>query len=60
MNLTFFIPVYKLGDPINGHDASLGTSHYSQVDDLFAFEPDAIDYLEVSGEWPKKELNGNS
>lgn len=60
MNLTFFIPVYKLGDPISGHDASLGGTLYSSTDNLFALEPDAIDYLEVSGEWPKKELNGNS
>lgn len=51
MKLTWYIPVYEKGHP-EGHGAKLGTTLYSERQEVFAFEPDAVDCMEVSGYWP--------
>jgi hypothetical protein len=45
-----FVPIYEYGDPENGGAGTVfGCTVYSNLQDLFGFEPDAIDYFEVEG-----------
>lgn len=49
MIYTFYIPIYELGFPNVDHGSKLGSTHYSNIQDLFAFEPEAISYMIVTG-----------
>jgi hypothetical protein len=53
MKSVFFIPIYEWGEESNTtHGSSFGTTIYSELQDLYGFEPDAIAHFEVSGELP--------
>lgn len=53
MKITYFVPIYKWGeDPDNVHGNKSATHFYSSVEDLSAYENDAVGYFEISGIMP--------
>jgi hypothetical protein len=45
-----YVPIYEYGDPEQGGaGTAFGSSVYSNLQDLFGFEREAIDYFEVEG-----------
>lgn len=52
---TYYVPIYKWGNTeseVTGSES--GTTLYTQINELYAFEPNAIGYFEVSGKFPTK------
>lgn len=45
----FFVAIYDFGDPNTGVGTQFGTNIYTKLEELYAFEPEAIDYFVVTG-----------
>lgn len=54
MKHKWVLPVFELGDK-EGTGATFGIQLFSSVQDVYGFEPEAVDYLEVEGYWPKQD-----
>ena len=53
MKLTYYVPIYKWGDSPDGvHGGTHGDHMYSELNDLYGFEPDAVGHFELSGVLP--------
>lgn len=54
MTYTSYVPIYRWNDsnPDVVHGIAFGTTHYDDLNELFAFEPDAVGYFEMHGEIP--------
>ena len=56
MILTYYVPIFKWGDnPQTVNNGSHGTCIYNDLQMLYAYEPEAIGYFEVTGKVPTKE-----
>lgn len=64
MILTFYIPIYSWGpNPDERQGASLGSTHYDSLNDLYGFEYDhenkkslVVGHMEVSGNFPTQNI----
>lgn len=53
MKLTYYVPIYEWGDsPDTVHGGAHGCNMYSELNDLYGFEPDAVGHMELKGVLP--------
>ena len=53
MKVTYYVPIYQWGNsPDAVHGGAHGTNIYSELNDLYGFEPDAVGHLELTGILP--------
>jgi len=53
MKHTFFVPIYEWGDPNTGCGTRFGTTTYTEINELYAFENGvAVGHFEVTGVCP--------
>lgn len=45
----FFVPIYEYGEPNIEHGTKFGTNMYCDLQELYAYEDEAIGHFEVTG-----------
>jgi len=56
MKLTYYIPIYEWGNsPNTVHGGCHGRNMYSELNDLYGFEPDAVGHFELTGVLPTED-----